>query len=684
MSKTQILCLTRRQMYEVYSLMRDMEKDPLLELFIFETLELLRQLEDIVLNSEKTNGIANHIHEVFRIVHTIKGSAAMMNFETIASLTHSLEDMFYYLREKRPDYLDYAVLADLILKSIDFIHNEIKCIQSNHEPEGDVSALVLKINNFLSALKNENEDKIKENNVNVINMVQSNAIESSEKSDQEKTYKARIFFEDGCEMENIRAFNALHQLGKVANIISYDPADIIENEGAVEAIRKKGFEIVFSADISIDDVKSLLSNTLFMKDIKLESVSSTEETVTESEPTHSMDTYDSKLTIKQSMISIKTSKLDVLMDLVSELVITQAMVIQHPELKGLSLSGFDKSARQLQKITNEIQDMVMSVRMVPLLLTFQKMHRLVRDMGKKLGKETVLQIKGEDTEVDKNIIEHLSDPLIHLIRNAMDHGIETVEKRLEQKKSRVGKITLEAKNEGGDVWIIVSDDGKGIDKEKVLQKAKRLGLLRKPENKMTDKEIYSFIFSAGFSTKQEVTEFSGRGVGMDVVTKGIEEVGGTIRINSAMGKGTRIEIKIPLTLTIIDGMKVRVGKSIYIIPITAIREAYKIEKTKIIKDEMNKSEMLMLRGNCYPVLRLYNFFKIPSDTKDLEEGIIILIEHENKILCLFADELMGEQQVVVKPLPRYIKKLNAVSGCTVMHDGSVSLIIDVSWFFHNL
>lgn len=255
------------------------------------------------------------------------------------------------------------------------------------------------------------------------------------------------------------------------------------------------------------------------------------------------------------------------MDMVGELVISEAMVTQNPDLKGLPLDNFNKAARQLQKITSEFQDIVMSIRMVPLAATFQKMNRIVRDMSKKLSKEVKLEIIGEDTEVDKNIIEHISDPLMHIVRNSIDHGLESPEDRKAKGKSEIGTITLEAKNEGGDVFIIINDDGKGLDREKVLARARENGLINRPESDITDKEVFSYIFLPGFSTKSKVTEFSGRGVGMDIVTKNIASVGGNVSIDSIPDAGTTITLKIPLTLAIMDGMTIRVGESTYTIPI---------------------------------------------------------------------------------------------------------------------
>lgn len=654
--------------------MSNLESEPMLELFIFETLELISQLENIVLTSEKENAIEVQINEIFRIVHTVKGSAAMMNFENISSLSHTLEDAFYFLREEHPKSVNYSSLADIVLRSTDFIRNEVNQIQSGNTPNHDATAIIQEINEFLNLLRNSDELTKKE-----IKSTSSNEEENIEvhKATDENRFKALIFFEDGCEMENIRAFNVIHSLEKVADIIRYSPKDIIENQRSAEDIRKSGFEIVFSTELAVDDIKTILSETIFLKDLKLETIDEIKVDLP-SNGKNDAERENTRSTIRQSMISVSVSKLDRLMDLVGELVISQAMVIQNPELEGLNLISFNKASRQLQKVTNEMQDAVMSMRMVPLSATFQKMHRIVRDMSKKLDKEVKLEIIGEETEVDKNIIEHLSDPLIHLVRNAVDHGIEPAEERVNKGKQLIGTVTLEAKNEGGDVWIIVRDDGRGLDRKSILQKARERGLVNKPENELTDREIYSHIFLPGFSTNKEVTEFSGRGVGMDVVNKNIEEIGGTVQVDSVWGIGTTISIKIPLTLAIINGMKVRVGKSIYIVPITSIKESFRVQESSIIRDEANSSEMMIFRGDCCPIVRLHDFFKEKPDTTNLEKGIIVVAENESKFVCLFADELMGEQQVVVKALPRYIKKVNGISGCTVMGNGSVSLIIDVS------
>ena len=319
----------------------------------------------------------------------------------------------------------------------------------------------------------------------------------------------------------------------------------------------------------------------------------------------------------------------------------------------------------------------MSIRMVPLSMTFQKMKRIVRDMGKKLNKSVELEIIGEETEVDKNIIERISDPLIHLIRNSIDHGIEEVEERKAKGKPPVGKLVLEAKNAGGDVWVIVRDDGRGLKKERILKKAQKNGLIYKPEDELTDSEIYSFIFMPGFSTNEGVTEFSGRGVGMDIVTKNISMVGGTISVDSMPERGTTFVIRFPLTLAIINGMAVGVGESRFTIPTISIKESFRISNEMIIEDNKG-NETIMVRGEAYPILRLHRFYNINTKVTDLKEGIAVMVENDSRVLCLFADQLLGEQQVVVKALPKYIKKVKGIGGCTLLADGSISLILNIA------
>ncbi|MEG1971550.1 MAG: chemotaxis protein CheA, partial [Oscillospiraceae bacterium] len=314
--------------------------------------------------------------------------------------------------------------------------------------------------------------------------------------------------------------------------------------------------------------------------------------------------------------------------------------------------------------------------------TFQKMQRIVRDMSKKLGKDAELVTEGGETEIDKTIIDNITDPFMHMVRNSMDHAIESPEERIAAGKNPQGTITMSAQNIGGEIVIIISDDGAGLNAEKIMEKAKKNDILTKPESEYTEKEIQSLIMLPGFSTNENVTEFSGRGVGMDVVRKNIEKVGGTISLESKVGVGTSFTIKIPLTLAIVDGMEIAVGNTVFTMPITSIKQSFKISKDTPVVYDPDGREMIMVRGECYRVMRLHQLFDVETNVTDLSEGIVILIESDKQLACIFADELLGEQQVVVKPFPiflaRHDLKKKGMAGCTILGDGSISLILDAN------
>lgn len=691
------------------------KNEPMLEMFIFETSQLIEQLEESILASEKTSCYTQGaINEIFRIMHTIKGSSAMMMFNNISTLAHSIEDLFYFFREEKPQNIDCSALSDLVLDGIDFIKVEVEKIKNNENAGGNSVSLINKIKHFLAILKKSNldQDSQSEKEEEQINSEKQQYYISQDKitvSQYKNIFKAVIFFEDGCEMENIRAYTVIHNLKDITNEFYYLPEDIIDNDNSVEIIRSEGFKVYIKTNMSYEPIYDFFMQTIFLKDMELIKLENEDElkqfrnaetteiqTIPLKSPVKVPEIYDlekqekenldkepQNTSAQQSIISVSVAKLDRLMDLVGEMVISEAMVIQNPDLKGLELDNFQKAAAQLSKITGELQDVVMSIRMVPLSTTFHKMHRIVRDMCKKLNKDVELDIIGEETEVDKNIIEHISDPLMHLVRNALDHGIESQTERQAKGKPPKGTITLEARNAGSDVLVIVKDDGRGLNKDKILKKARENGLLYKMESDMTDTEIFNLIFLPGFSTKDSVSEFSGRGVGMDVVTKNIETVGGSVSVESVQEGGTTITLKIPLTLAIIDGMNIKVGASNYTLPTIAIRESFKPNAKNIITDPDN-NEMIMVRGQCYPILRLHELFKVKTEITNFQDGIIIMIEQEGKTLCIFADELIDQQQVVVKALPEYIrrfKKVSGLAGCTLRGDGSISLILDIAGLF---
>ena len=680
----------------------------MLEIFIHETEEMLEDLDNILLESERAKSITEeNINTIFRITHTIKGSAAMMNFNNISSLAHSVEDVFYILRED-PSKLSlvFDSIFDLVFQASDFFKKELEGLQGGDYHEGDPSEIIAHLEEQAAIIKGEPAPEKAEPAAAPAASADSAAAPGAMPSG-EGTLRIHIMFEPDCGMENLRAYMVVTQVQPYCAELATIPANPENDQSLAAEIAKGGFTIVCKPKGEPDEVIKVVESAMNVKsyeilpdeevpeaapenDVKQESAAPAAEggkaSAAASPITQGVKTAAElnalNKGVKQSLISVNQGKLDHLMDLVGEIVTAESMVARNPDLKGLRLDNFTKSIRELRKLTDELQDIVMSIRMVPLQGTFYKMDRIVRDMSKKLGKKAELITEGGDTEVDKTINDAIVDPFMHMVRNSMDHAIEMPEERIAAGKPEVGKVTLAAKNTGGEIFITISDDGKGLDTEKIMNKARENGILAKPESAYSDKEIFNLILLPGFSTNEKVTEFSGRGVGMDVVKKNIEQVGGTINIASERGKGTTFTIKIPLTLAIVDGMNIAVGKTIFTLPITAIRQSFKVTDENQIIHNTDGSEMIILRGECYPVVRLRDIYGIPEGTDNLLDGIMIQVDSGDSGYCIFADELLGEYQVVVKPFPIFLNKYDlknqGLSGCSVLGDGSISLILDVN------
>lgn len=787
------------------------------DMYVFETTSLLEQLDQILMKTENESSFGEEeINEIFRTMHTIKGSSAMMGLDNMSKLAHAIEDMFYIIREDNPVISSMDSLYDLVFTASDLMKAEIELLQEDEYTSTDFSEQMDKIKAFVAVLKGGEpapaaaaapsgnapaaaaeapsgngeselttvkvhfEEDCKMENLRamlVVNRISDSCaalefvppdIETN--GDTAKTIvengfdvsfrpaggatidgiieiisttpnvkscelihrgsaasaaaaagsgitSVRVYFDDDCKMENLRAVLVVSNIKDVCENVTYEPSDIDNNPDSAKLIIEEGFVVHFSSDKekvvlqAIEGTPSVKSYEVIEEEPAPAPAAEEKPAQAASAPTAAPAAAPkpaasapkpaaaapkpaapaadagagggggAKGGAKQSLISVNLNKLDTLLDLVGEIVITEAMVTSNPDLKGLKLDNFQKSARQLRKLNEELQDAVMSIRMVPLSGAFNKMTRIVRDMKVKLNKDVDLIFEGEETEVDKSIIDQLNDPLMHMVRNSMDHGIEdNVEDRIAAGKSPKGRITLSAYNTSGEVIIVVADDGGGINPEKVLAKAERNGILSRPASDYSEKEILNMIMLPGFSTNEQVTEFSGRGVGMDVVKKNIEKIGGSVSVESKYGEGTSFIIKIPLSLSIVDGMEIGVGDSIFAIPINAISSSFKALPEQLVKDT-NGSEMIMLRGECFPLIRLYELYGLEPKTKDLYEGIIILVETDGKKACVFADELIGEQQVVVKPFPRLLSnyniKQNGMSGCSILGDGSITIILDV-------
>ena len=778
--------------------------ESMVDMYIFESTSLLEQLDQILMKTENESGFSSEeINEIFRIMHTLKGSSAMMGLENMSKLAHSIEDMFFIIREENPVISDIRSLYDLLFNASDLLKEEIELIQEEEYTATDFSETMNKIKSFAAVLKGGAPAEAAPAQAAPSAQAQTAAPAHQAVPSANELTTVRITFDDDCKMENLRALLVINKISEDCEKLEYSPKDIETNPESAKEIIENGFIVKFkpSSDMDIDSILSLIADTsnvksyevlemgavielvgtinvkvTFEEECKMENLRAlivinnikalctsikyepadiegnvetaqkiidngffihftandpkavirainaspnvkvceilsagdaapapqaqasapvqaaavqaapVQAAAAQAAPQKSVEQINNMLGnkggAKQSLISVNLNKLDTLLDLVGEIVITEAMVTSNPDLKGLRLDNFQKAARQLRKLNSELQDTVMSIRMVPISGAFNKMTRIVRDMKVKLNKDVDLIFEGEETEVDKSIIDQLNDPLMHMVRNSMDHGIEdTAEDRIACGKSPKGKITLSAYNSSGEVIIVIADDGKGIDSRKVIEKAERNGLLNKPMSEYSEKEILNMIMLPGFSTNEQVTEYSGRGVGMDVVRKNIEKIGGSVSVDSKFGEGTSFIIKIPLSLSIVDGMEVSVGQSIFTIPISSIRESFKVKPNQIVNDTDGR-EMIMIRGECFPLIRLYDIYDLEPGTKDLYEGIVILVEAEGKCACIFADELIGEQQVVVKPFSALLNdfkvKQHGMACCSILGDGSITIILDIS------
>lgn len=676
----------------------DNTTDSLLETFLFETNSLLEQLDERLINAEKAGSFTeDDVNEIFRSMHTIKGSSAMLEFHSLMEVSHHIEDLFFYIRENGMDALDdeqKSDLFDLMFKSMDRLRDDIVRVENSQPLDADITDFINEINGFLKRIQKAGEAGVSASSLTASGGNLSPGIQYK----TDAPYLLQVFFEPDCGMENLRSFMLVTALEEKDLSFQFFPEDVETNSQTKTIIAENGFILAFASEEDAESAIRVLKNTSNIHTYELipnateAQKSETSPTDTEHEkspqtaaaagtqPSGASATLPSHA--KQSLISVNLSKLDKLMAVVGEIVITESMVIASPELQNVKLDNFLKSARQLRKLTDDLQDIAMSLRIVSVSSVFQKMNRIVRDMKKTLNKDVRLTIIGEDTEVDKTIVDSISDPIMHIVRNSMDHGIEDdVQDRLDAGKDAQAEIILTAKHTGSEVIISVEDDGKGMDTAAILAKANRAGLLTKPEEEYSRKEILSLLMLPGFSTNSEVTEFSGRGVGLDVVRKNVEAIGGVISITSEKGKGSCTTLKLPLTLAIVDGMEISIGGNIFTIPIANIRQSFKATNEDIILDASGH-EIIKCMDEFFPIVRIRDLFQMQDGFTDLSEGIIMWVEASDKSYCIFVDQLIGEQQVVVKPFPPYLNNFNikrsGISGCTVLGDGNISIILDVA------
>lgn len=667
----------------------DITTDNLLETYLFETNSLLEQLDELLINAEKNGDFSDDdVNEIFRGMHTIKGSSAMLEFNSLMEIAHHIEDLFFYIRENGITSLSAeqkSELFNLMFKSTDRLREEVTKVENGEPLSDNIDSFIQEINTFLGRISNSDSCADEEST--------SGDLESMNPLSQK--YCIKVLFEAGCGMENLRAFMLITAIKDSDLSFEFYPNDVETNSKTSEYIVSNGFFIGFENKDDANKACNIISQNSSIGSYELieptkslqidEQIKEENQTKQTNKSAKSTQNKNSSLTTttKQNLISVNLSKLDTLMALVGEIVITESMVTSSPDLEGLKLDNFLKSARQLRKLTDDLQDISMSLRMVSVSGVFQKMNRIVRDMKNTLNKDVRLTLVGEDTELDKSIVDSIGDPIMHIVRNSMDHGIETsVEERIKAGKDPQAEIILSAVHTGNEVVISIQDDGQGVNTKKVLEKAKKNNFLTKPEEEYTKKDILALLMEPGFSTNNEVTEYSGRGVGMDVVRKNIEAIGGMVSITSEEGKGTCTTLKIPLTLAIVDGMEISVGGSIFTVPISNIRQSFKATNEDIIYDAAG-NEIIKCMDEFYPIIRLHELYGITENVStNIEDGILMWVETMDRSYCLFVDKLLGEQQVVVKPLPSYLNNFGikdyGISGCTILGNGNISIILDIA------
>lgn len=635
------------------------------QVFFEEAAEHLASMEGLLVALDVSDPSMDDLNAIFRAAHSIKGGAGTFGFNDMTEVTHVLETLLDKLRKQEMTLTDDMVSA--FLEAGDAISMQLAA----HRGEGDVDQD--QINAVCARLEQ----------LSTVQPVAQVAEPKSSKAGKkviEETAKVDEdygFFDDIPAPATAAADDSYGFFDDVAApaAAATDDAGYGFFEGtpqhAAEQDDKQGYGFFTEPRPPVPAAVTTAAPAIAAQSAKASSPAS----VSEAHPARRA-TDKTAAPAAENSIRVSVEKVDQLINLVGELVITQAMLAQSAsQLDESVLERLQNGLNQLDRNTRDIQEAVMSVRMLPISFVFSRFPRVVRDVASKLNKKVELKTLGENTELDKGLIEKIADPLTHLIRNSLDHGIESPEKRLAAGKSEHGTITLNAFHQGGSIVIEVVDDGGGLNRGKILSKAKERGL--PVSDDMSDQQVWMLIFEAGFSTADVITDVSGRGVGMDVVKRNIADMGGRVELDSAEGFGTRTTIRLPLTLAILDGLSVAVAGQTFIVPLGSIVESLQITDEDL-KSVSGEGRLLRVRGEYLPLVALHDVFNIKPTVTDLSQGIVVIIEAEGKKTALLVDELLGQHQVVIKSLESNFRKVPGMSGATIMGDGKVALILDVT------
>ena len=699
-----------------------MDVSQYLEIFIDESKEHLQSLSDQLMILEKEPDNSDTINEIFRAAHSLKGMAGTMGYKRMQNLTHDMENVFSEVRNGNMKV--NSSLVDVLFQCLDALEEYVSNIQETQdEGTNDNEPIIKALNEFIasegrddapaeqeaSSQSTEEEAKLENNGKIVLADFEKNAVNEALKK-QLHVYEIRVCVDENCILKAARAFLVFKNLE--------GHGDIIKSEPSVQDIEDEKFDfdfhIVIITEESFEDITKIIKSVSEIKDASgyeittpfaeakdeqhEEAKESEEQTIAEQkekkEESKTAGSASGKPAAQTKPVAsgngnakakpvghtvrVDIEKLDVLMNLVSELIIAKnGLVASSNEEEGGVNQSFNEQIEYLERVTTNLHESVMKVRMMPIESVVSKFPRMIRDLSKKLNKKMELYMSGEDTELDRTVIDEIGDPLMHLLRNSADHGLESAEVRRERGKSEVGSIFLDAYQDGNNVVIEVRDDGNGIDVENVKNKAVSKGTITEEQAAvMTDKDVIDLLFKPSFSTADKVTDVSGRGVGLDVVKSKIEALGGDVEVKTVYGEGSTFIIRLPLTLAIIQALMVKLGDEKYAISLGSIQTIEDIPVSDI--KYVHAKEVIHLRGNVIPIIRLRELLDVPGEQPEQENITVVIVSKGDKQAGLVVDSLIGQMEIVIKSLGKYININKMISGATILGDGSVALIIDAN------
>lgn len=692
-----------------------MDVSQYLEIFIDETSEHVQTLSDCIMILEKEPDNKDTINEVFRAAHSLKGMAGTMGFKRMQHLTHDMENVF---QEVRSDKIQVdSAMIDLLFKCLDAIDGYLNNVKaSSDEGTEDNEVIIKELNDFIAAAngalapeKTESKadkaaDKGTANSANYLDIEltdeEKDAIKNAEESGS-KVYGITIHIQKECLLKAARAFLVFKAVEEFGHILVYRPSsqDIedekFEYDFSFYMASEEDFEKISKAAGSVSEIESVVGGKVSFVDIadseEVEEIEEVEETVEEqviatpakvaasATPAQAAKKQAPAKAVTGRTVRVDIEKLDALMNQVSELIIAKNSLVSISSSESTSFQNqsFNEQIEYLERITTNLHESVMKVRMVPIESTVNKFPRMIRDLSRQLGKKMELYMTGEETELDRTVVDQIGDPLQHLLRNSADHGLESNEVRIQRGKPEVGSIFLNAYQEGNNVIIKVGDDGNGIDVEAVKNKAIERGTITAEQAaNMTQKEIINLLFLPSFSMAKKISDISGRGVGLDVVKSNIEALGGDVEVNTVLGEGSTFTVRLPLTLAIIQALMVEVRDEKYAIALGSISNIESVPVNEIKYVEAR--EVIHLRGNVIPIVRLDKILDINDGQEDPETLTVVIVKKGDNLAGLVVDNLMGQQEIVIKALGNYINNNKLISGATILGDGEVALILDVN------